>query len=123
MSGVASEAGTLTIRGVHAQLSGGISTEFLLPIQSAEEETKAEKRRSALNLEIGRVKYSGLEARELVRRRRVAEKRLSSQPQKLQPTIEESKFLTCKIVEEQPLLRVRKSNLTHGALMLFEGET
>lgn len=123
ISGVASETGTLTIRGVHAQLSGGISTEFLLPIQSADEEAKAERRRSAMNLESGRVKYAGLEARDIVRRQKAAEKRLSGPPAKAKPPTGEPKFLTCKIVEEQPLLRVRKTNLVHGALMLFEGET
>lgn len=117
---MASEVGTLTIRGVHAQLSGGISTEFLLPVQSTEEESKTEKRRSGMKLELGRVKFSGLSARQSFRRKEAEEKRKSVPPK---PSTTEPKFLTCKIVEEQPLLRVRKSNLVHGALMLFEGET
>lgn len=120
LTGVASQTGTLTIRGVTAQLGGGISREFLLPIHSDEEDGRADRRRSMLNMELGRVKYSGLDAREPDK----TQKRLSSAekpkgpPKKINPT-----FLACKVVEEQPLLRIRRSTLTHGALMLFEGET
>ncbi|KAG8925375.1 hypothetical protein FRC01_010290 [Tulasnella sp. 417] len=32
-------------------------------------------------------------------------------------------FLTCKVVEEQPLLRIRRTTLSHGAVMLYDGES
>jgi hypothetical protein len=30
--------------------------------------------------------------------------------------------LECKVVPEQPLLRIRRTSLTHGAVMLYNGE-
>ncbi|KAG9008552.1 hypothetical protein FRB93_006471 [Tulasnella sp. JGI-2019a] len=121
VSGIASKVGTLTIRGVKAQLSGGIVQEFLLPINSTEEDTRAERRKSALNMEVGRVKYTGLDARNLDR---TSQKRMSAGPERQKaPTKVASTFLTCKVIEAQPLLRVRRSSLTHSALTLYEGET
>lgn len=37
-------------------------------------------------------------------------------------SIEGYKFLECSVVPEMPLLWMRSTNLTHGALMLYEGE-
>ena len=31
-------------------------------------------------------------------------------------------FLGCEVVPEQPLVRIRGSSLTHGAIMLYDGE-
>jgi len=31
-------------------------------------------------------------------------------------------FLSCEVVPEQPLVRIRGSSLTHGAIMLYDGE-
>ncbi|KAJ3791523.1 TRAPP II complex [Lentinula aff. detonsa] len=31
-------------------------------------------------------------------------------------------FLECKVIPEQPLLRIRRTTVTHGALMLYDGE-
>ena len=33
-----------------------------------------------------------------------------------------ARFLECKIVPSQPLLKIRRTSLTHGALMLYDGE-
>jgi hypothetical protein len=33
------------------------------------------------------------------------------------------KFLVCNVVPEMPLLAIRSTSLTHGALMLYDGET
>lgn len=32
------------------------------------------------------------------------------------------RYLACKVVPEQPLIRIRSTSLTHGALMLYDGE-
>ncbi|KAG8877259.1 hypothetical protein FRB97_003560 [Tulasnella sp. 331] len=121
LSGIASEVGTLTIRGIKAQLSGGIVREFLLPINSNEEDARVEKRRSALNMEVGRIKYTGLDARDPYRS---SQKRMSIGSEKPKVAFKITPaFLTCKVVEAQPLLKVRRSTLTHGALTLYEGET
>ena len=35
---------------------------------------------------------------------------------------EGEQWLECRVVEEQPLLWVKKSSLTHGTVMLYDGE-
>jgi trafficking protein particle complex subunit 9 len=32
------------------------------------------------------------------------------------------RFLHCNVVGEQPLLRIRRTSLTHAAVMLYDGE-
>lgn len=124
LSGVVTEPGQLVIRGVKAQLSGGAMKEFLLPLSSDEDEGQAAKRKSILNCEVDRIKWSGLQARSSATALR--EKRLSIAKADATPSQgkgKESKFLTCKVIEEQPLLRVRRTTLSQGAVMLYEGET
>lgn len=33
------------------------------------------------------------------------------------------KWLECKVVEEQPVVWIKKTSLTHGTVMLYNGET
>jgi hypothetical protein len=105
--------GNLVIRGCTVQAPGGISREFVLPLSTDEEEDRLSRRRSAMDCEIGRSKYSGLDSRPWER----AAKRTSAS------IINKSfSFLECKVVPEQPLLRLRSTSLTHGAVMLYNGE-
>ncbi|KAJ3559110.1 hypothetical protein NM688_g536 [Phlebia brevispora] len=116
MSGTALEAGILTIRGCIVQAPGGAPREFLLPASTEEEETKRSRRWSAIECETGRFKRSGLDSRPWERQA----KRISSTA----PTAHTTplRFLECKVVPQQPLLRIRRTSLTHGALMLYDGE-
>ncbi|KAI0818742.1 transport protein Trs120 or TRAPPC9 TRAPP II complex subunit-domain-containing protein [Irpex lacteus] len=108
-------AGQLTIRGCIVQAPGGASREFLLPLATPDEDTRQERRRSAMVCESGRSKYFGLEARPWERK----DKRVSVGAGASQ---KEVRFLVCKVVPEQPLLRIRRTSLTHGAVMLYNGE-
>ncbi|KAH8106969.1 TRAPP II complex [Cristinia sonorae] len=110
------EPGLLTIRGCVAQAPGGSSQEFVLPLSTEEEEQKQSRRRSARDCEMGRSKYTGLESRPWDR----GSKRASGTTQASQKPV---KYLQCKVVPEQPLLRIRRTSLTHGAVMLYNGET
>ncbi|KAI0341607.1 hypothetical protein BDW22DRAFT_1358429 [Trametopsis cervina] len=105
--------GSLTIRGCIVQAPGGASREFLLPLSTEDEDIRRERKRSSIACESGRAKYFGLEARPTER----TEKRASMSAQKVI-----SQFLKCKVVAEQPLLRIRRTSLTHGAVMLYNGE-
>ncbi|KAI0703613.1 TRAPP II complex [Cytidiella melzeri] len=107
------EPGLLCIRGCIVQAPGGAIREFLLPLATSEEDTRHERTRSAIACESGRSKYSGLEARLWEK----PDKRSSVSAQKM-----DTQFLQCKIVAEQPLLRIRRTSLTHGAVMLYNGE-
>ncbi|KAI0093921.1 TRAPP II complex [Irpex rosettiformis] len=107
------ESGQLTIRGCVVQAPGGASKEFLLPLATPDEEARQERRHSTMACENGRSKYFGLEARPWER----PNHRTSVYTQKA-----DIKFLQCKIVSEQPLLRIRRTSLTHGAVMLYNGE-
>ena len=110
ITGTAPEPGVFTIRGIKAQLAGGITREFLLPLATDEEDKFSERRRSILEAEGVRNKFPGLDARN--------SKRSSVVVAKSEPS-----FLTCKVVEAQPLMRIRRTTLPHGALMLYDGET
>jgi hypothetical protein len=112
------EPGLLTIRGCVVQTPESIPREFILPLSTEETEEKRSRLRGALECETGRFKYSGLYARPWEREK--TSKRLSLE---LSTSNKMSNFLECKVVPEQPLLRIRRTSLTHGALMLYNGET
>lgn len=80
----------------------------MLPVWDEEEEIRRQKA-ALLDTSKERVKSSGLDAIPSL-------PILSSDPSK------DSKFLECVVVPEQPLLWMRSTSLTHGALMLYDGE-
>lgn len=82
----------------------------MLPVTTDEDEKQTERRRSMLDATSVRIKLYGLDARN--------KKRMSGTSTQGKKT-----FVICKVVEEQPLIRIRRSSLTHGALMLYDGET
>ena len=106
--------GNLVIRGCSVQAPGGRPREFVLPLSTDEEEDRLSRRRSAIGCEIGRSKYSGLDSRPWER----AGKRTSTSTMSKKTF----RFLECKVIPEQPLLRIRRTSLTHGAVMLYNGE-
>lgn len=113
--GKAVETGPLIIRGCIAQTLGGVPREFILPLASEEEEERISRKRGALECEIGRFKYSSLDS--FLNDK--AQKRISLKPALSKAPI---RYLECKVVPEQPLLRIRRTSVTHGALMLYNGE-
>jgi len=115
VSGVAKESGVLIIKGCIVQAPNGAPQEFLLPVSTETEEDHRNRRRSMVRCESERTKYTGLDSLPWER----GGKRFSAtqQPQKTKP-----QYLECVVVPEQPLLRVRWTSLTHGALMLYNGE-
>ncbi|KAL4067655.1 transport protein Trs120 or TRAPPC9 TRAPP II complex subunit-domain-containing protein [Scleroderma citrinum] len=106
VSGIAKESGTLVFKGCIV----------LLPICTEVEEDHQYRRRSMIMCESERTKYTGLDSLPW----ESGGKRFSAmrQPSKNMP-----RYLECVVVPEQPLLRVRWTSLTHGALMLYNGET
>jgi hypothetical protein len=125
LSGIAEEPGVLTIRGCFVQTLGCETREFLLPLSTDEEELKIEKRRSMKEAELDRFKFTGLDARPAEKEK----KRLSltaAAAAAAAGTLKEptpTRFVECKVVPEQPLLRIRRTSLTHGAVMMYDGES
>ncbi|KAH9926207.1 TRAPP II complex [Fomitopsis serialis] len=115
MTGKAVEPGTLTIRGCVVQAPGGLPREYVLPLSTEEAEETRSRRRSAIESEVGRAKYAGLES--------LPWKRMSKRDSKQASKTASLWFLECKVVPEQPLLRIRRTSLTHAAVMLYNGET
>ena len=115
MVGTPLEPGTLQIRGCSVQLAGCTSREFLLPT-SKSESTEPEKTSVNVESRPERIKHTGLDAF-ASRTRTVAatSKEFGGEA--------ENRFLECTVVPAQPLLWMRSTSLTHGALMLFDGET
>jgi hypothetical protein len=105
----------------------------------AKAKERREKRKSRLLSEVGKMKSSGLEARMSrldfagLTGEEEGSKRSSVQsgygngsaagtPGSLYKLEEGEKWLECQVVPEQPLLWVKKSSLTHGTVMLYDGE-
>jgi hypothetical protein len=116
ITGKALQPGVLVIRGCLVRAPGGASMEFALPLSTDEEDSRVSRKRSAMQCERGRSKYSGLDSFPWEKAKKRGSIRISI------PRRESLRFLECRVVEEQPLLRVRRSSVTHGALMLYNGE-
>ncbi|KAJ4487929.1 TRAPP II complex [Lentinula aciculospora] len=117
LSGKALTTGSLIIRGCLVQAPGGIPREFVLPLASEEEEERLAHKRSAALCEAGRFKYFGLDSFSWRKNQSPDSSSGSSSRSSKTPS-----FLECKVVPEQPLLRIRRTTVTHGALMLYDGE-
>ncbi|KAK2466897.1 hypothetical protein APHAL10511_001155 [Amanita phalloides] len=116
ISGKPLATGSLVVRGCFVQAPGLASREFILPLLTSQEEERLDRRRSAIACETGRWKYSGLECLPWARKT----KRTSGFAQATSHAI--PRFLECQVVPELPLLRIRRTSVTHGAVMLYEGE-
>lgn len=119
LSGRATATGILTVRGCFVKAIGSSTREYVLPLYTMEEEERVLRKRRAIAAESGRVKYTGLDRYFRSKDTKHPSGRLSSGTA---DTATPFKFMECKVVPEQPLLRVRRSSVTHGALMLYEGE-
>ena len=108
LTGTPREPGTLLIRGCNIRLAGCPSREFVLPIWDEEEDGRRQKA-ALLDTSKERVKATGLDA-------------IAPLPTTPADPAADSKFLECIVVPEQPLLWMRTTSLTHGALMLYDGE-
>ena len=117
LSGTPLEDGLLAIKGCRVQAPRSASREFLLPLATTEEEEHRSRRQSLAACESGRTKYSGLDSRPGKSGKRTSTLASSSSSRRATP-----KFLECTVVPEQPLLRIRWSSLTQGAVMLYNGE-
>lgn len=119
ISVVAPNAGVVRVKGCYAQTLGSIQKEFILPLLSADEEEKRTKRASMLILEEGRIKRAGLLSRPFNNDIIAAIEKSSSSKEDLVT----KRFLDCRVVAAQPLLKIRRTSLTHGAVILYDGET
>ncbi|KAJ7155939.1 TRAPP II complex [Mycena crocata] len=117
LSGKATDTGPLVIRGCFVQAPGGSKREFTLPISTGEEEERISRKRAALECEAGRSKYSGLDCFPWEKASKRASTQLTVSNTKTPP-----RFLEYVVVPEQPLLRIRRTSVTHGAVMMYNGE-
>jgi hypothetical protein len=73
---------------------------------------RTDKRRFRVAAETAKIKRLGLDARFPP----------TVEPQR-ESGVPEDRWLECKVVDEQPLVWIKKTNLTHGTVMLYNGET
>jgi trafficking protein particle complex subunit 9 len=124
ITGRALESGVLTIQGCRVQAPGGLAREFHVPLSTEEEEDRKARRRSAMECEVGRSKYSGLASHIWA----VAAEKKSSARMALTKrntglgTEKTIQYMEFQVVPELPLMRIRRTSLTHGAVMLYNGE-
>ena len=118
LSGRCTEAGLLVIRGCSVELPGLERHDVLIPVLTDEEQQSQHFETLArINAEEKQKCTSIID-----RLRKAREhQRLSMQepPSKRGPP----KYLEVQIVPEQPTLRIRRTSLTNGAVMLYDGET
>lgn len=86
----------------------------MLPVWDADEEEK-QRKAALLDTSRERIKLSGLDA--------VPDATPGATAVPSDELLESDlKFLECTVVPEMPLLWMRSTSLTHGALMLYDGE-
>ena len=104
--GTARSSGALSIRGIRVRLEGSLEREFLLPLANTEEKSRP----VSLDIDSERAKSRSL----------ITKNETGSVTG--QNDLEDLKYLECQVAPALPLLALRSTNLTHGAMMLYEGE-
>lgn len=112
--GKALDPGNLVVRGCFVQTQGSARREYVLPLFTNEERDRVAKQRARLLCESDRFKHPGLASYEECNQFDAAKE--------TNPGIKPYKFLECTVVPQQPLLRIRRTSINHGALMLYDGE-
>ena len=119
-TGEATEAGTLIIRGCIIQAAGCASREFCFLAALSEHKHVLSQRREVLERE-ERIKHHQLSSR-LESLKGIAQPSSFTSIAQSSFNVESSQFLQLKVIPIQPLLRIRRTSLTHGAVMLYSGE-
>ncbi|ORX40220.1 transport protein Trs120 or TRAPPC9 TRAPP II complex subunit-domain-containing protein [Kockovaella imperatae] len=110
--GIASTAGSLQIKGVRLRLGDGSACDILLPVVDDAERKRIVKHKSRAMMDFAKTKVQGLDARYTGT--------TEPEPPITDPSSE--RWLECRVVDEQPLVWIKKSSLTHGTIMLYDGE-
>lgn len=115
LSGTATESGILVIRGCLLHLPGSELHEALLPVYTDEEEEKQLQSAISFASESERLKPVTPSARLRAKESRDYDVEHGDDLSSL-------RFLQVNVVAEQPFLRIRRTSLTNGAVMLYDGE-
>ncbi|KAH8919350.1 hypothetical protein BT69DRAFT_498321 [Atractiella rhizophila] len=108
ISGTPLEAGELVIKGCDIKLVGCAPQQFILPVWNEEDEKKQKHSSGGMLKDPERIKAQGLRARRKEQAGKIVEDGLN--------------FVKCQVVSKQPYLTLRSTSLTHGSLMLYDGE-
>lgn len=92
-----------------------------LPVVDEKARIAKEKRRSRAGGDLGKMKRIGLEARYSASG--LEENGEKEEGEEGYALADGERWLECGVVKELPLLWVKRSNLTHGTVMLYNGET
>nr|XP_019045803.1 hypothetical protein I302_06194 [Kwoniella bestiolae CBS 10118]OCF24733.1 hypothetical protein I302_06194 [Kwoniella bestiolae CBS 10118] len=110
-------SGSMSIKGISIRLNDGSSKELFIPIIDGKEKVKLDKRRSKIKADSSKSKKTGLDARYSTSEMSIHKDRRDGAGD------EEKTWLECKVVPELPLAWIKKTSLTHGTVMLYNGET
>ncbi|GAA5816543.1 hypothetical protein MFLAVUS_010073 [Mucor flavus] len=104
LMGTPEETGTLIIRGCLIQIVGFSEQEFLIEpqVKKSPEDTS--------NDNFVKIKHCGLDAIK------------SSRKKEITGDSNVSKFYELEAIDDQPLLKIKRTSMMHGAVMLYEGE-
>ncbi|WVR06234.1 hypothetical protein IAU60_003264 [Kwoniella sp. DSM 27419] len=110
--------GRLQIKGVSIRLPDGSSAEIYVPLIDTAEQQKRDRRKSRLDVDTGKVKRYGMEARFAA-----LDKATKGDVDEPGGSDSGDKWLECQVVEELPLAWIKRTSLTHGTVMLYNGES
>ncbi|PWZ02496.1 hypothetical protein BCV70DRAFT_182633 [Testicularia cyperi] len=125
LTGVASETGKLTVKGIAMQLTGCTEEIFLLPKYDQESNKARQSAAAEADDRRTRIKSVGLDARSSVMKQReaVAKLEAAAAVKKTAPPRSEPKYLQVEVVAPQPLISAQCPELMLcGALDMLEGE-
>lgn len=117
--------GNLTVRGCYLTLVGCPEREFKMTLADEGNDKLRRGRESEADDRRARLKTQGLDARPAI----IAQKRAGlnnskpdDKPAKKSVAKYLERLLQCRVVPDQPMLRIDSPSLTHGQVMLFDGE-
>lgn len=132
LTGTPRESGNLTVRGIFLTLQGCKEREFKVPLYDEASDKQRQQRDAALDDRRTRLKTHGLDARPAIvaqrRAARAAEGDAKPASKKngslhgLTSSGGAEKFVSCRVIPSQPQLMIDSPTLSHGQILLYEGE-
>lgn len=120
LSALAPGPGIVQIRGISLRLSDGSAGDFYLPLLDVKECEKRERQCQKQRIRCRDAKRSGMDQRTAWEKEiMMNEERVREEKENL----ESLKWLECEVVAPLPLAWIKSTSLTHGMVMLYNGET
>ncbi|CAO1627315.1 unnamed protein product [Sympodiomycopsis kandeliae] len=132
LTGTPRKSGVVNVRGIFLTLQGCKEREFKVSLHEEANEKQRQAREAVLDDRRSRLKTQGLDARPAVlAQRRAAQAAAEGETGKaggkkalhhIAGSSNGEKFVACKVGPSQPMLTIDSPSLSHGQLLLYDGE-